>query len=568
MKRARLLCMAASCSILLAGCAAASNPGPPADLVLTGARIHTVDAARPRATAMAVRDGRIVAVGSDEEVAERVGPDTRHIELTGEAVFPGLIDGHVHLESGLSLVRGVDLTGIPEREEWLRRIASRAAELEPGTWIVGGRWDHTLIPGGDWPTKGELDAVVPDHPVALSHIDGHYTWVNSRALEIGGVTSATPDPEGGRVVKDPATDAPTGILLETAAGLVGRHIPALSDEERRNTLRQTIRRANALGITGVHNMTGLSRVEDYLTLADEGELTMRVWFGATGAVSELDRLLEVRSAVRQQLAERSGGPRLDVGYVKLVADGVLSARTAALLEPYADDPEQVGLPRYGASELNAAVTAVNAVGIPVSIHAIGDRAVRMALDAFEESAAAGHMTELPNRIEHIEVVSPEDTPRFAELGVLASMNPHHCITGIDVYNTDRLGPDRAAWSFPWGRLRDQGADLVFGSDWATAPLDPIQQLYAAALREKPAGGPDGGWHPDNRVTFDEALAAYTLGPAAAAGWDGEIGSIAVGKWADFVILDGPLPDPIDRSILERRVRATYVAGEAVYERPR
>ena len=558
-------------SSAIVGCGEAgsrSTEATPADLVLTGGQVFTVEEALPRATAFAVTDGRIVAVGSDEHVEEWIGPETRRIALEGRAVLPGLIDGHVHLESGASLVRGVDLTGIPEREEWLRRIAARAAELTPGAWIVGGRWDHTLTLGAAWPTKEELDAVAPDHPVSLSHIDGHYTWVNSLALSLGGVTASTPDPEGGRVERDPSTGEATGILLETASGLVSRHIPAQSDDERLATLRETLRRANALGLTGAHNMTGLGRVPDYLTLAEEGALNLRVWHGATGAADDMERLLAVRADVRSRMTSLAGGPRFEIGYVKLMADGVLSARTAALIDPYADAPAETGLPRWSQEELNDQVAAVNEAGIPAAIHAIGDRAVQMSLDAFEASRDAGLTPALPNRIEHIEVVTPEDATRFQSLGVWASMNPHHCITGIDVYNTDRLGPDRAEWSFPWGRLRANGARLVFGSDWATAPLDPLQQLYAATLREKPAGGPEGGWHPDNRLTFDQALAAYTLAPAAAAGWDGEIGSISLGKWADFVVLDGSLPEPMDRSILERRVAATYLAGEAVYEASR
>ena len=488
------------------------------------------------------------------------------MELDGEAVLPGFADGHVHLGSGQSLVRGVDLTGIADREEWLRRIGTRARELGPGAWIVGGRWDHNLTTDGAWPTRAELDAAAPENPVTLSHIDGHYTWVNSRALELAGVDGSTPDPEGGRIVRDADTGEATGILLETASGLVSRHVPSLSDEERLETLRETLRFANALGITSAHDMAGLGRVEDYERLAQEGDLTLRIWFGATGASSRLDELAQLRSEVARRGAGGAMGPLLEVGYVKLMADGVLSAYTASLLEPYADDPSEVGLPRSTAEELNSAVEAANRAGFPVAIHAIGDKAVRMALDAFEHAAEAGVVPSLPNRIEHIEVVSPDDASRFAELGVLASFNPHHCITGIDVYNTDRLGPERAAWSFAWGRLRDRGASLVLGSDWATAPLDPIQQLYAATLREKPSGGPAGGWHPDNRLTWEEALAGYTLAPAEAAGWDDEVGSLSVGKWADFVILDGPVPEPMDRRILDRRVQATYLAGRLVYER--
>ena len=557
--------LAVAGALLTASCGGGGTGAEPADLVVLGGTVHTADTDLPTATALAVRDGMIVHVGSDESVSPFVGPQSRVIDLEGEAVLPGFADGHVHLESGQSLVRGVDLTGIGDRAEWLRRIQARAEELEPGAWIVGGRWDHNLTASGAWPTKEELDQVTPNNPVSLSHIDGHYTWVNSLALETAGVEGDTPNPEGGRIDRDPETGEATGILLETASGLVGRHIPPVTDDDRQEILRRTLQRANALGITSAHNMAGIGRLEDYAVLAESGELTVRVWWGATGAAGQLDELRRTRDELEARI-RKDQGPLFQLGYVKMMADGVLSAYTASLLEPYADNPEESGLPRTTQAELTAAVTEANAAGFPVAVHAIGDRAVRMALDAFEQAAANGAIPPLPNRIEHIEVVSPEDAPRFAQLGVLASFNPHHCITGIDVYNTARLAEERAAWSFPWGRLRDRGASLVLGSDWATAPLDPIQQLYAATIREKPAGGPPGGWHPDNRLSWEEALDGYTLAPAKAAGWDRELGTLSVGKWADFVILDGPVPEPLDRRILERRVRATYLAGEAVFER--
>lgn len=556
--RAMVVALAVASSF---GCADA------ADLVVVNADVRTVDAVAPFAEALAVRSGRFVAVGSRADVESLIGPDTRVIDANGASVLPGFVDGHVHLESGISLVRGVNLYGVRGKSEWLRRIAGRASELPPGTWIVGGRWDHTLEPGSAFPTRQDLDRVTPDHPVALSDVDGHSTWVNSRALELAGVTAETPDPEGGAIVRD-ADGAPTGILLETAGGLVRGRVPDLSDEERRAALRETIAYANRLGITSVHNMSGIGSVDDYLALIEEGGFTIRMWFGATGVSDRLDDLVAMRDSIRAITAGRRNerGPLLEVGYVKLVADGVLSSRTAALLKPYADAPTERGLPRSGQEELERAVARVNANGFPVAIHAIGDRAVRMSLNAFESSPLSDSAP-LPNRIEHIEVLHAADVTRFADLGVVASMNPHHCITGIDVYNTARVGVDRAAWAFPWGALRDAGATLVFGSDWATAPLDPIQQLYAAVLREKPTGGPEGGWYPRHRLTFEEALRAYTLAGAEAAAWGAEVGSIATGKYADFVILDGPLPQPIDGTILDRHVAATFLGGRVVYEAP-
>lgn len=547
---------------------AAACTGPPerepADLVVRGGVIHTVDARNPTAEALAVRDGRFVFVGGARGAERWVGEATDVVELDGRAVIPGLIDGHVHLESGLSLIRGVDLTGIADRDEWTRRIAARAAELGPGAWIVGGRWDHTLS-GGEFPSLEELDPVTPENPVVLSDIDGHTTWANSLALEIAGVDGATADPPGGRILRYASGD-PTGILLETAGGLVEDHVPPLSGEEEREIMRQTFRAAARLGLTGVHTMAGLERIPAYVGFAAAGELPLRVWYGAFGAENRVDELSAARDDARGALATVTAerGPTFEVGYAKLVADGVLSARTAALLAPYADAPDESGFMVTEFDDLAAAVTRIHEAGFPVAIHAIGDRAVRASLDAFEHAAGRGPRPQLADRIEHVEVLDPEDAPRFEELGVLASFNPHHCITGIDVYNTDRLGEARAAWSFAWGAVRDAGATLVFGSDWSTAPLDPLRQLYAATVRQKPAGGPPGGWYPGQRVSWREALTAYTLAPAAAAGWDGAIGSIEVGKWADFVVLSGAVPDPPDPSILDLRVDSTWLGGAPTY----
>ena len=553
--------------LLLAACGGPPDPAP-ADLVLRGGLIHTSDPERPAAEALAVRDGRFVFVGDRRQSERWIGEGTEVLELEGAAALPGLIDGHVHLESGVPLVRGVDLTGIADRGEWTRRIAARAAELGPGEWIVGGRWDHTLSPGG-FPTVEDLDPVSPENPVALSDIDGHTTWANSLALEIAGIDEQTPDPPGGRILRY-ASGAPTGILLETAGSLARRHLPPLDEAAEREAMRQTFAEAARLGLTGVHNMAGLEQVPRYLAFALAEELPLRVWFGATGGGNRPEEFVGELAAARRNAAEalaavtESRGPTFEVGYAKLMADGVLSARTAALLEPYADAAGESGFLVTEPDALTDAVERINTAGFPAAIHAIGDRAVRVSLDAFEAARERGAEAALPNRIEHIEALHPADAPRFRELGVLASFNPHHCITGIGIYNTDRLGPARAAESFAWGSARDAGAALVFGSDWSTAPLDPLRQLYAATVRERPDGGPPGGWHPRQRVGFREALAAYTLAPARASGWDGEVGSITVGKRADFVVLSGPVPDPPDRSLLDLEVRSTWLGGVATY----
>ena len=557
--------------VLAAGIGCGPTAG--ADLVVIGGAVHTSDPDSPVARAFAVTDGRFVAVGDDAEIRSHIGDNTTVIELEGTTVVPGLIDGHVHLGSGISLVRGVNLYGIADKQEWLDMIAAKATELPEGDWIVGGRWDHTLLPNAELPSKEDLDAVAPNHPVALSDVDGHSTWANSLALQLAGVTADTSDPVGGEIVRDQGTGEPTGILYETAGGLVRRGIPPLSDNERLDAVRETIAYANSLGLTGAHQM-GLS-IDSFMTLAERGELSLRIWYETfIRSAEDAGALPEIRDAVgvriENALPAADAGPMFEVGYVKLVADGVLSTRTALMLQPYTDAPDVTGLPRHTQDELNELVGAVNRAGFPVAIHAIGDRAVRMSLDAFEASqsatgsASATH--ELPNRIEHVEVTDATDMRRFGELGVIASMNPHHCITGIDKYNTTRLGADRVALSFAWNGLRQSGATLVFGSDWDTAPLDPLEQLYAAVLREKPGGGPEGGWYPEHRLSFEEALFAYTQAPADAAGWGDEIGSISLGKRADFVVLDAHLSLPLDRGILQRSVQATYLNGTPVFTR--
>ena len=482
--------------MLVPAACAAPEPDSPADVVYLNADVHTADATTPRAQAIAVADGRFLAVGTNAEVRAHIGSSTTVIEADGATVLPGLIDGHVHLESGLSLVRGVNLYGIPDKREWLRLIGERAAELPAGSWIVGGRWDHTLLPGAEFPTRFDLDEVTPEHPVVLGDVDGHSTWANTLALEIAGVTADTPDPMGGEILHDASTGEPTGIFLETANGLVRRHVPPLEGEDRLEALADTFRLANSLGLTGAHNMTGMSSLDDYTELLARDELTLRIWFGATGLDAEsapraAARRDELAAELQEVTAQR--GPTLEFGYSKQMIDGVLSPRTAALLEPYADDTSRRGLPQYEPTEFDERIEAVAAAGFPIAIHAIGDAGVRFSLEALERAQQQLDAPRRPHRLEHIEVINEDDVPRFAALGILASMNPHHCITGIDVYNTDRLGEDRAGWSFAWGKLRDAGATLVFGTDWATARSTRCANSTPPhCVRSQVAGRPEDG----------------------------------------------------------------------------
>jgi len=552
-------------------CGESTDPGGTAeatgpDLIIVNAIVHTGQLDRPRAAAMAVTGGRVTALGSRAEIEALAGAPTEVIDAQGAAVTPGFVDSHIHVRTGARLVTGVDLYGIPDKASWLDRIAARARELPPGEWLLGGRWDYTLAEG-ELPTRQDLDAVVPDRPVALTDIDYHTTWINSAAMNALGITAETPVPPGGEIQLDPVTGEPTGILLESAESLVYDAIEAgESVADRRQALRQTLAYLNRQGITSIHDMSGDAVLDDYAALLDAGELDLRVWYGvpmpdsaaAAGAVAER----------REHLAERfpadpERGPLLALGFVKGIIDGVLSTHTAAMLEPYADRPETRGEPFYSLDELRAQVAAATGAGLPVAIHAIGDRGVSMALTAYAEAAAA---VPVANRIEHIEVTTPEDVARFAELGVAASMQPNHATGTIGKYITQRLGPERERYAYVWQDMLRAGVQLAISTDWPTAPVEPMVQLADAVLRESPTGLGDGPWYPDNALTLDQALHAYTQGGADLTTWAAETGALAPGHWADFVIWDGPLPDPVDRTIVDREVQATYLAGRAVYRR--
>ena len=540
-----------------------------AELVLLNGDIHTVDPATPRAEALAVTQGRFVAVGSNEAISHYIGASTRVIDAAGRTVTPGFIDGHSHVRGTSPAVYGVDLSYVVDKGEWLERIAEADQRMPAGEWITGGWWDHTLS-DGQFPNREMLDRVVSERPVLLNHIDGHYSWANTRALTMAGVNQDTPVPPGGKIMIDPNSGEPTGILLEGAQDLVRRVIPEVSEDRRRRGLADMQQYANRLGITGLHQMGAR---EDYLFVVEHGDPTIRVWygeFGPTGSTAddgqEIDDILNIRSASAARVAatgkESRSGPLFSVGYVKLTSDGVLSAHTAVLEAPYHDREGWTGDYIIAPGDLAVRVKKLAAAGLPVAIHAIGDAAVHSALDAFE--AALDHPVALPHRVEHMEIVLPGDIERFRALGVVASMQPNHATNAIG-YVPDRVGPVREAHAYVWRSLLDAGVPLVFGADYATSPLSPLVQMADAMFRQSPFGYHDGqSWHPEQAVTFAEALHAYTQAGANVTSWRDAIGSITVGKWADFVLLDGTVPEPMSAAFRNLSVSATYFAGREVY----
>jgi len=569
--------IAGAAALILASCSSpeqtADQPEMAApDLIVINGDVYTSDPAAGRVQAFAVTGGKFSAVGTNAQMQALAGEGTKVIDASGNTVTPGLIDAHSHVSGNSPYVAGVDLAYVADKSEWLKMIAEVDKRLPTGEWLIGGSWDHTLS-DGVYPTKQMLDEILPDRPAILSHIDGHYSWVNSKALEMAGVTAETEAPPGGEVVIDPATGDTTGILLEGAQNLVGRIVPDRSDTQRQKGLAKMYQYANSFGITGLHQMGGL---DDYLHVVENGDPTIRVWYGTwnRGGINEsietvVDKIVAKKSEVSTRVAatnkEEAEGPLLELGFVKLINDGVLSAHTAVLTEAYSDREGWTGEYIASPEKLKEQVAAVTAAGLPVAVHSIGDAAVKATLDAFE--AAKGNPVPVPNRIEHIELVHDADIQRFKELGVVASMQPNHATNSI-VYVPVRVGDHRTRRAYVWKSMLNAGVPVVFGADYSTSPLSPLVQIADAVFRVSPFGFNEGKpFHPEQAVTFEEALMAYTQSGANITPWKDQIGSITVGKWADFVMLDGKVPAPMNESFRDLAVGATYFAGREVYSKP-
>lgn len=561
------------CSKVAVTCLGAAYLAAPAygapDLIVINADVYTVDADRPRVEAFAVEDGRFSAIGTNQQMQALADTDTRTVDADGNTVTPGFIDAHQHFSGSSNQLN----LYVQSREEWAELIGAAHERLPEGAWLTGGNWDHTII-DDVLPTKEFLDDIVGDRPVVLRHIDGHFVWVNSAVIDMAGITADTPVPPGGEIVVDRVTGEPTGILKEGAAQLIAGLAPQPTQEERYAQLPAALDWANSLGITGMHNM---SSMDDFLHVLENGDLTVRIWhgsFGLRGDVStidqQVDQVLATKRAVRERVEatgkEEKLGPLFDVGFVKLINDGVLSIHTAVLLESYEDQEGWHGEFSTTPEDLKVKVRKLAEAGMQVAIHSIGDAAVRASLDAFE--AATEYDVGLPHRIEHVEMLHPSDLPRFAELDVVASMTPNHMTKAV-AYIEERIDSVREDHAYVWQSLLNSGARVIFGSDSTTSiHQDPLKQIGDALYRTNHAGFNDEQpWHGEQAVTFAEALHAYTLGPAETTDWADEIGSISVGKWADFVIVDGRIPEPADRSLFEMSVQATYFAGREVYRKP-
>lgn len=535
------------------------------ELLLHNARIFTVDPARPWAEAVACAGGRIVAVGSTDEVLPLAGAGTQIIDVGGRLVLPGFIDAHVHFLRYAISRRFVDLHRLADFAEVRRRVQEAARRTPPGQWVVGIGWEHDLWGLGRFPTRADLDDIAPHVPVVLYRMDMHTVWVNSKALEMAGITRETLDPPQGRIERD-VRGEPTGILREwSAVHLIQRCVPEPDEETRLACLRGAIAEAHRVGITGIHDQRvegeGRESLRAFQTLYERGELRLRVHANIAAAfLDQMDTL---------GLLPGFGNERLWLGHVKAFADGTLGSRTAWMIEPFEGEPENRGMAVTPADRLWELATRAAEAGFPLSIHAIGDGAVRAVIDVLSEfkgfqETRVVRGTRLPHRIEHVQLIHPTDLERLARLGAVASMQPVHLFTDWQV--ADRAWGARARYAYALRSLLQRGVPLAFGSDAPVAPLNPLLGIYAAVTRQDEAGMPPGGWYPEERLTVAEAVEAYTLGSARAAGKARHQGSIAPGKWADLIVLSRNLFEIPPEEIPEAEVELTVFNGEVVYRR--
>jgi predicted amidohydrolase YtcJ len=526
--------------------------------VVHNAVVYTADPELPRAEAFAIADGRIVMVG-DAATVLAAHPTLHRIDAGGRAVIPGLIDAHAHLMGlGLSMMNA-DLAGARSVEEIIARLRSHEATLPEGAWLLGRGWDQNLWPTREFPTRQDLDAAFPDRPVWLTRVDGHAAWGNTAALRTAGrnlLDAHVADPEGGRILRED-DGSPTGVFIDTAMRFVGQAVPQVSPDDRRRALRLAIGETSRFGLTGIHDAgIDLETIALYRRAIDEDDFNLRVYGMIGGAGETLNYFCQNEPILDY-------GDRLTVRSIKLYIDGALGSRGAALLEDYADDPGNDGLLMLAEAEYRAIVERAMGCGLQVNTHAIGDRGNRVVLDAYEAAGARQGGNDGRHRIEHAQVVELSDIPRFAQQGVIASMQPIHATSDM-YWAEDRVGAERARGAYAWRKMLDEGVRLAFGSDFPVEPVNPLLGFFAALTRQDAEGWPEGGWFPDQALSRAETLHAFTLGAAYAAFQEEVTGSISVGKWADFVILSRDIMQVPVEEILETEVAATFVGGTKVF----
>ena len=580
--RLRIALLLASLSLILFSTppltASDASPQPDsqsADVIVTNARIYTVNPHQKWAEAIAVRGDKIIAVGDRQQIEALRGPATKVIDAGHRLLLPGFTDCHIHFMDGSLGLTRVDLNGATTVAEIQKRVKAYAdahpaqPPAQPNdAWIQGMGWTYPTFAPSGLPNKKTLDDVVPDRPVYLIAFDGHSSWANSKALAMAGIDRNTPDPPNGKIVRDENGDA-TGALKEAAGDLVGSKTPVPTRAERLGALRKGIHEANRVGLTRVHSAgQDFEYLDLYNELRTRGELTLRFYIAyfldPPGLTPQSNALID--NARRQY---NSNDDWIAGGVVKTMLDGVVEAHTAAMLEPYTDDPTQSGKLFWDPDKYKATVANLDARGLQIFTHAIGDRAVRLALDAYQNAAAVNHTKDARPRIEHIETITTVDVDRFGKLGVIASMQPLHSYPDEDTLGiwARNIGPERASRAWVWRSIQAKGGALAFGSDWPVVTLNPWPGVQTALTRQTSEGNPPGGFIPQQRLSLEDAIRGYTLGAAFAGRREKTEGSLEPGKLADFILLDRDLfkiePSEIDKT----EVLITMVGGKIVYQSP-
>lgn len=550
--------VALSCAAFLANTAAQEKPGH--TTYYTHGRIYTNDPGNPWAEAMAVADGVITCIGKMDHVlldcgGSKEGAET--VNLHGEFVMPGFNDAHVHLGSAGADELAVQLRGVRSVEEMQKRVAEAVARHKEGEWITGSGWDHTLWPDKRFPNRQQLDVVAPKNPVILTHISGHVAVANSLALKKAEIDKTTPNPPGGEIEHD-GLGEPTGMLKEGAAmNLVRDRIPDPSPEQRRRGIELVLQNVARNGVTSLQDNSAWEDFQVYQQLKEEGKLTVRIteWLPFNASLNDL------------QDKRAQGGttdPWLKTGALKAVTDGALGSRTAAMLEPYNDDPSAKGIFTYDPDKLRDMAIDRDKAGFQLNFHAIGDRANRISLDVFEAVIKANGRRDRRDRIEHAQVVAPTDFQRFKELNVIASMQPSHQTTDMR-WAEDRIGSERIKGAYAWATMLKNGVRLAFGTDYPVELISPFRGLYACVTRERPDGGPKNGWEPQEKISLEDCIRAYTSGSAYAQFEEGKKGELKQGEYADFIVLSNDLTKIPPAQFTKVRVLRTVVGGRTVYE---
>jgi predicted amidohydrolase YtcJ len=533
----------------------------PADLVVTNARIYTVDDSRPVVTAMAVRDGKVLFSGSAGEALALRGARTRVVDLGGRTVIPGMVDAHAHLLGLGQSLRTVNLFGAKSYDEIIARVVDRAKGLPTGQWLLGRGWDQNQWGDTRFPTHEALSRAVPNNPVWLTRVDGHAALANAAALRAAGVTAASVDPSGGKIERTAAGE-PTGVFIDNAKSLVERSIPAPSREDTRRAIRDAIAESQRWGLVGLHD-AGESRATIDLMeeMAKAGEIPFRLYVMISDDSAALAHYMErgPQSALYDN--------HLWIRAIKLYADGALGSRGAALLEPYSDDPGNRGLLLSAPAHIRDVASRALRTGFQVATHAIGDRGNRIVLDAYEKALQANPTANHRFRVEHAQIINHDDIPRFAELGVIPSMQAVHQTSDM-YWAGSRLGTGRLLGAYAWRSLLNTGIVVPNGSDFPVEAVNPLLSFHSAVSRQDAENWPASGWMPEQRMTRDEALKSMTIWPAYAGFQESMMGSLTPGKLADFVVLDRDIMTVPERDILGTNVLATYIGGKAVYERAR